>query len=380
MARIALRTADQTSRNEWLHPSDDGTLIRQRVWFTRRFGYNIGDITPEPGRYRVIGLIRCGWNRRIRIARRLLGLEDALHVESVSDTADTTGWRLQPGGLGDRFGFTRLADFYERTDPTYRGRGTSPAVIDEQTGRVVSNNYHTLTLDLETVWRPYWRPGAPDLYPVELRTRIDLLNQQLFDDVNNGTYKILRARTQGATLGAYHVFKARLEDLDYRLASRRYLFGPVLTDSDIRLFQTLGAYETMYRPGIQRKLGDAESVVHVWSFPHLWAYARDLFQTPGFMDEEERYVFGFTPDEHGEYSPRVANIERLDDGFGGRSEAGRPEYLERWLEPANRERLSGDEWYSGPGTAGLEELWQFGRHIEPVAIRRTDETTPSCTI
>lgn len=35
----------------------------------------------------------------------------------------------------------------------------------------------------------------------------------------------------------YGVFAARLADYDFRLASRRYLFGDQLTDSDVRLFQ-----------------------------------------------------------------------------------------------------------------------------------------------
>jgi putative glutathione S-transferase len=343
---------------QWKNRADDGVFTRQRVYFTARFGYEIGDIPVIPNRYRIIGLTTCGWNRRQRIVIRLLGLQDAIAVESVEPEADEIGWVLKPGGLGERFGFAHLRDFYAATDADFVGKGTSPAVIDEQTGAVVTNNYHTLSLDLETVWKPYHKEGAPDLYPQELRSSIDLLNQQLFDDVNNGTYKILFARDDLAAQRAYDVFRTRLADYDYRLASRRYLFGSQLTDSDVRLFQTLEAYESSYRPGAARRLGD--DVLHVWDYPNLWAYARDLFQAPGFIDDEELYDFGFTPGDDGQYSPYVTGKGDTKSPFAGESAAGKPEFLQRWLEPASRDALAGDSRYSGPGTAGLEEFWKFG--------------------
>lgn len=351
-------------RKQQLRVTLDGTFDRQRVYFTKRFGYGIEDIPVIPNRYRIIGLIGCGWNRRLRIVRRLLGLEDVIAVESLIGS-DEDGWLLDPEGLGKRYGYTHLGDFYEATDPFYEGKGTSPAVIDERTGRVVTNNYHTLTLDLETVWQPYHGENALDLYPKHLRPSIDLLNQQLFDDVNNGTYKILFAQNDDAARIAYDVFRVRLEDLDFRLASRRYLFGATLTDSDVRLFQTLESYESSYRPGIAHRLGET-GVVHVWDYPHLWDYARDLFQTPGFIDDEEQYDFGFIPDANGDYSPRITKLRENSGVFGGSTEAGTPTFLERWLAPVDRTGLTGDEHFSGPGTAGLEELWSFGHHIDPL--------------
>ncbi|PST49021.1 glutathione S-transferase [Bifidobacterium callitrichos] len=337
----------------------DGTSNRQPVYFTRRFGYGDGQIVPEPNRYAIIGAATCGWNRRQRIVARLLGLDKVITIESLQTEQDAVGWRLKPDGVGKRFGYAHLRDFYAAADPDFQGRATSPAVVDLQTGKVVTNNYHTLSLDLETVWSPWHKADAPDLYPKELRPRIDLLNEQLFDDVNDGTYRILFAGNVEAAKRAYGVFAARLSDYDYRLASRRYLFGQYLTDSDVRLFQTLEAYESMYRPGISRKLGD--DVLHVWDYPHLWDYARDLFQTPGFIDDEELYEFGFVPGADGVYSPFVTDKESDGTQFGGKTVAGNPEYYQRWLEPVNRDHLLGDVEYAGPGTAGLADLWRFAR-------------------
>lgn len=272
---------------------------------------------------------------------------------------DGEGWKLtvSPGSVGEKFGYDRLNDFYRATDPHFSGRGTSPTVIDTHTGTVVTNNYHILSIDLETAWRQFHAADAPDLYPEELRQEIDLLNQQLFDDVNNGTYKVIFATTVDAARAAYTVFAARLADYDFRLASRRYLFGDQLTDSDVRLFQTLESFENGYRPGIVAKLG--EDILHIWDFPHLWAYARDLFQTPGFIDDAELYELGYVPGEDGEYSHGFS--KREDNPFGHPDFSGREAHYQAWLEPAGRENLSGSPLYSGPGGGGSYELWSFGQ-------------------
>ena len=229
--------------------------------------------------------------------------------------------------------------------------------MDLETGKVVTNNYHLISIDLETAWKLFHKEGAPDLYPEALRQEIDLLNQQLFDDVNNGTYKVIFATSDGAARAAYGVFAARLADYDFRLASRRYLFGDQLTDSDVRLFQSLESFENGYRPGLVSKLG-TEDILHIWDFPNLWAYARDLFQTPGFIDDVELYELGFVPGEDGKYSYGFADED--DSPFGTPAFERRQRQYEEWLEPTGREALGGSPLYSGPGGGGSFELWSFG--------------------
>ena len=48
-----------------------------------------------------------------------------------------------------------------------------PAIVDIPTGAVVTNDYPQITLDFETEWTAYFRPGAPDLYPQKYRDEID---------------------------------------------------------------------------------------------------------------------------------------------------------------------------------------------------------------
>lgn len=356
---VSVGEKDAKNTNRYVKPEilPDGEFYRQGNEFPYRFGFGHDDVPVIKNRYRIIGLIGCGWNRRQRIVLRLLGLDKVIAIESVIGR-DDQGWILDPNGLGKKFGYTHLRDFYERTKPGFSGRATSPAVIDEQTGRVVTNEYHTLSLDFETVWSQYHKPDAPDLYPYDLRPQIDLLNQILFEDINNGTYKIIFATEREAAVTALNVFEARLSELDYRLKSRRYLFGPRLTDSDVRLFQTLSAYEEIYRPQIVKIVG--YEVKHLWDFPNLWAYARDLFATPGFIDEEELYTLGFKPKDDGTYAVAFGYISTKDPS----SEPGpsnREEYFARWNEPAHRELLSGIPEFSGPGAGGTASLWKFAR-------------------
>ncbi|MDR1427240.1 MAG: hypothetical protein LBJ08_05720, partial [Bifidobacteriaceae bacterium] len=224
------------------HPevNDDGAFIRQGNWFRTRFGPGADQAPVEPGRYFILGSLSCGWARRQNILLRLLGLSQAVPFYLLTGK-DENGWVLaeHDNDLRAQFGFDHLDDFYRLTDPSFQGRATSPSVIDRQTGKVVSNDYHVLPQDWEVAWAAHHAPDAPNLYPEALRQAIDLLNQQIFDDVNNGTYKVIFARTEAAARTAFDVFYARLTDLDFRLATRRYLFGAHITDSDVRLFQTL---------------------------------------------------------------------------------------------------------------------------------------------
>jgi putative glutathione S-transferase len=230
-------------------------------------------------------------------------------------------------------------------------------------------------------WKDYHRQGAPDLYPVELKQEIDLLNQQIFDDINNGTYKVIFARNARAAKAAYEVYKARLIDFDFRLESRRYLFGDHLTDSNIRLFQTLESYEFTYRPGLVKRL-ETEDILHIDSLSNIWAYARDLFQTPGFVDEVELYELGYVPFKEediswygedpdnedgslfrvGEYSICWAEDSSTPFGTPVDDSARRKEHYESWLEPSGRGELAGSSAYSGPGGGGSYQLWSIGKN------------------
>jgi putative glutathione S-transferase len=249
--------------------------FRDRVTADGSSGY-----PAEPGRYHLIVSLACPWAHRSIIARRLYGLEDAISLTVVDPIRDERGWgfTLSPGDKDPVSGAAYLSELYERTDPSYRGRWTVPTLWDAKTGRVVSNDYPQLTLDLATEWRALHRSGAPDLYPAELRGEIDALNADVYRDVNNGVYQAGFATTQSAYEEAYGRLFARLDVLEERLRDRRYLMGDRLTEADLRLYTTLARFDAVYHGHFKcnrNKLAE---------MPVLWAYARDLYQTPGFGD------------------------------------------------------------------------------------------------
>jgi putative glutathione S-transferase len=234
----------------------------------------------EAGRYRLVVSRACPWASRAIIVRRLLGLEDALSMGVAGPTHDWRSWQfdLDPGGRDPVLGIARLREAFEKRRPGYERGITVPAIVDVPSGQVVTNDFNQITLDLSTQWRRFHREGAPDLYPEQLRDEIDTVAEIVYREVNNGVYEAGFAGDQRAYERAYETLFARLDWLSERLAGRRYLVGDTITEADVRLFTTLVRFDAVYH-------GHFKCNRHKLSeLPVLWAYARDLFQTPGFGD------------------------------------------------------------------------------------------------
>jgi putative glutathione S-transferase len=250
--------------------------IRDRVTADGSSGFK-----AEPGRYHLYVSLACPWAHRAIIARRLLGLDDVISLSVVDPVRDERGWAFRdgPGYSEDPVnGFQFLSEAYLATDPAYSGRYTVPCLWDRRTGRLVSNNFPDITVDFETQFTAFHKPGAPDLYPSALREQIDAINAVVYTDVNNGVYKCGFATSQEAYEHAFDALFARLDWLEERLGGRRFLAGAQLTEADIRLFTTLARFDSVYYLHFKcnlRRLVD---------YPNLWGYARDLFQRPGFGD------------------------------------------------------------------------------------------------
>jgi glutathionyl-hydroquinone reductase len=271
-----------------------GEFVRQPNRFTGRVTVDGSSGYPvESGRYHLVVSLACPWAHRSIIVRRLLGLAEHVSMTVVDPIRDERGWRftLSPDGRDPVSGAAFLSELYLGTDPGYAGRVTVPALWDTRTRRLVSNDYPWLTLDFETRWTALHRPGAPDLYPEPLRAEIDAVNEVVYREVNNGVYRCGFATSQQAYDQAYETLFARLDQLSARLAERRYLMGAAITEADVRLFTTLVRFDAVYH-------GHFKCNRHKLSeLPVLWAYARDLFQTPGFgetvdFDQIKRHYYG----------------------------------------------------------------------------------------
>ncbi|HEX8917976.1 MAG TPA: glutathione S-transferase C-terminal domain-containing protein, partial [Chloroflexota bacterium] len=219
--------------------SAQGTFVRGAYTVCDRFSADGSSGFPaEAGRYHLYVSLACPWAHRSVIVRRLLGLESTISLSVVDPVRDERGWAFRdgPGYSKDPVnGFSFLSEAYLATDPDYEGRYTVPCIWDRKTGRLVTNNFPDITIDFETQFTAFQRPDAPDLYPEQLRVEIDRINDLVYEDVNNGVYKCGFATTQGAYEEAFDPLFARLDWLEDRLSTRRFLLGDRITESDIRL-------------------------------------------------------------------------------------------------------------------------------------------------
>jgi putative glutathione S-transferase len=254
---------------------------RDTRYITDRITRDGADGWPvEPGRYRLIVARACPWANRVIIVRRLLGLESVLSMGLAGPTHDARSWTfdLDPGEVDPVLGIPRLKDAYERRFPGYPRGITVPAIVDVPTGGVVTNDFHRMTLDLSAEWVEHHRPGAPVLYPEPLRDEIDALTERIYHGVNNAVYEVGFAGTARANERAYARLFTTLDELSVHLSTRRYLVGETLTEVDVRLWTTLARFDAVYHNHFKCNRSKLSEM------PVLWAYARDLFQTPGFGD------------------------------------------------------------------------------------------------
>ncbi|GAA3487459.1 glutathione S-transferase family protein [Streptomyces cremeus] len=304
---------------------------RSRSHFADRITADGRDGWPvEAGRYRLVVSLACPWAGRVLVARRLLGLESALSLGITDPIQDDRSWRftLDPDGRDPVLGIRYLSEAYEAREKDAPGGVSVPAIVDVPSGRLVTNDFQQITLDLATEWTELHRPGAPDLYPRALRAEIDEVMEDVFQDLNNGVYRAGFATGQEEYESACRDVFRRLDALTRRLAGRRYLVGDTLTEADIRLFTTLVRFDAVYHGHFKcnrYKLSEN---------PVLWAYARDLFQTPGFGDTVD-------------FDHIKRHYYRVHRGINPTGVVPLGPDTDGWTTPHGRERLGGRPFGEG---------------------------------
>jgi glutathionyl-hydroquinone reductase len=301
-----------------------GGFVRQQGTVTGRISRDGSTGFPaEPGRYQLYASLACPWSHRALIVRRLLGLDRVIGLSLTDPMLTERGWRFPDatGGRDPATGAHYLSELYQVSDPGYVGRWTLPLIWDTRAQRIVSNDVAQVTVQMETEFGAFHRPGAPDLYPAPLRREIDALATLIYHTVNNGVYKAGLAPSQAAYEDAFDALFTTLDALEERLARRRFLLGGQLTEADVRLFPTLARFDAVYYLHYKCNLH------RLADYRHLWAYARDLYQRPGFGDTTD---FGQIK-RHYYQTQTWINPSRI---------VPKGPYVS-WLEPHGRDRMPG---------------------------------------
>ncbi len=168
-----------------------------------------------------------------------------------------------------------VRDIYEACGASGPGvRFSVPVLYDTLTRRIVSNESEDIVRMLNSAFNAFAGDAALDLYPAALRTDIDAVNAWVYDGINNGVYRCGFATSQSAYEAAFHALYAALARVEGILAKQRYIAARVLTEADIRLFQTLIRYDEVYAVYFKcngRLLRE---------MPNISSYMRELYQMP----------------------------------------------------------------------------------------------------
>ncbi len=267
---------------------DQGRFIRQvsyfRNWITADGSAGPtgqGGFKAEPERYHLYVAYICPWAARTLMARTLKKLEQLVSVTVLNPRMSEQGWQFDsfPGAQPDKlYGRTYLHEIYTMADPVYSGRATVPVLWDKQQKCIVNNESADILRMFNTAFFNLAEPST-DLYPTDLHSQIDDLNQQLYQNLNNAVYQAGFATTQLAYEEAYSKVFATLDELETRLADGRdYLFGNRFTESDIRLFVTLIRFDAAYHGLFKcnRNL--------IRDMPYLQRYTQRIYNLGGIAD------------------------------------------------------------------------------------------------
>ncbi len=239
-----------------------------------------GGFTAQPGRYHLYVSMACPWAHRTLIFRALKGLEDMISVSTVHWYMADKGWTFQSGDgvVPDTVnGAEYMYQVYTAAMPDYSGRVTVPVLWDKKTSTIVSNESPEIIRMFNSAFDALGATPT-DYYPQALRPEIDLLNDRIYESVNNGVYKCGFATSQEAYDEAIVPLFETLDWLDERLATQRYLTGSTITEADWRLFTTLVRFDPVY-------VGHFKcNVRRINDYKHLAGYVRDLYQQPGISD------------------------------------------------------------------------------------------------
>jgi len=289
---------DGVWQDEW-HHNKNGRFVRQaspfRNWVTADGGAGpsgTGGFKAEAGRYHLYVSLACPWAHRTIIFRKLKGLESLISMSIVSPDMLKEGWTFHKdeGSTGDAVnGKERLYEIYLAAEPNFSGRVTVPVLWDKERKTIVNNESSEIIRMFNSAFDGLTGNRA-DYYPQALRGEIDRINDLVYPNINNGVYRAGFATTQDAYEEAFRGLFDTIEQVEEILSRQRYLVGNRITEADWRLFTTLVRFDAVYYAHFKCNWR------HIYEYPNLSNYVRDLYQVPGVaetvsLDQIKRHYY-----------------------------------------------------------------------------------------
>lgn len=252
-----------------------------------------GGFKAEPGRYHLYVALSCPWAHRTIIFRKLKGLENVVSMSVVSPDMLQDGWTFNKdeGSTGDAInGKSKLSEIYVLAEPKYTGRVSVPVLWDKEKKTIVNNESSEIIRMLNSTFDAFTKVRA-DYYPQALRAAIDKINELVYPNINNGVYRAGFATSQAAYEEAFRNLFDTLEEIEQILSRQRYLVGKQVTEADWRLFCTLIRFDAVYYSHFKCNWR------HIYEYPNLSNYVRDLYQVPGLaetvsLEQIKRHYYG----------------------------------------------------------------------------------------
>jgi putative glutathione S-transferase len=218
----------------------------------------------------------------VLLMRALKKLDAAISVSFVEPLMLEEGWVFRdPDPLT---GAQRAYEIYLKAAPNYSGRVTVPILWDKHRNTIVNNESSEIIRMLNTEFAAF-SDDLADYYPSALAPEIDAINARVYDTVNNGVYKAGFATRQEPYEKAFRELFDSLDWLDGILAKQRFLAGDRMTEADVRLFPTLVRFDAVYYGHFKCNRR------HVYEYPALWRYTRDIYAMPGVAATVDVPVF-----------------------------------------------------------------------------------------
>lgn len=233
----------------------------------------------EPDRYYIYATKTCPWAHRAILYRHLKGLTGVigLFLGGRGDqgyTFDNEGPHTVPGTDHQ---IKYLHEVYALANSAYTGRVTVPTLWDAKERTVVNNESAEIIRMFNSEFNAF-TDDRTDYFPEDLRDSIEEVNELIYHNVNNGVYKAGFSSSQEAYEEAFDALFMAFDRLEERLAAQRFLCGDTITEADWRLFPTLYRFDTIYHYAFKC------NKKHLYQYPNLWNYVRELYQEPGIAD------------------------------------------------------------------------------------------------